>query len=98
MYSQGSQPYTRKGDQSGIDTESRISTKSVREGHNMRELTQSCHDVRGYPTGTKVMASECPILHVVIADQDSKCQDSSGVRDEHIHAIHDQSVMEKMFR
>jgi len=57
----------------------------------MRELTQSCHDVSEYPpTSIKVMTSECPILHVVIADQDSKCQDSTRVRDEHIHAIHEQ--------
>ena len=52
-----------------------------------------------YTSGIKVLASEygtVPILHAVIAYQDSKCQDSSGVRGKHIPAVHEQGVMEKM--
>ena len=51
----------------------------------MRELTQSCQEVSDYPSSIK-----CPILHAAIADQDNKCQESSGVRNEHIPAIHEE--------
>ena len=74
-----------------------MSTKSVMERYNIRELTQSCQEVSEYPsTSIKVLASECH-GHTVIAGQDRRCQDSSEERDEHIHAIHEQGVMEKMF-